>query len=177
KQAALDQEAAEAAAAAAQAEDARRGVEAAVRDWERAAEPISILVSRKAGRVFVRQGSTPIHEAPVRVLDGPPLGTHVYLAMAAAEDGVSLRWVSVSLPSRAPQAHPLREARGPPGSTNVVAGHQHETALGALARFALPEETARFIADRLWPGATLIVSDYGASGETGIGTDFIVITR
>jgi hypothetical protein len=176
-QAALDQEAAEAATAAAQAEDDRREAEAAVRGSERAAEPISIFVSRKAGRVFVRQGWTPIHEAPVRVLDGPPLGTHVYVAMAASEDGVSLRWASVSLPSPAPAAQRLRERRGQPAPASAAPGHQQETAAGALARFDLPEETRRFVADRLWPGATLIVSDYGPSGETGVGTDFIVITR
>jgi hypothetical protein len=46
-----------------------------------------------------------------------------------------------------------------------------------LRRFELPEETRRFIADRLWAGATLIVSDHAPSGETGVGTDFIVLTR
>jgi hypothetical protein len=176
-QAALRQEAAEAETAAAQAADARREAEAVVKGSERAAEPISIFVSRKAGRVFVRQAWTPIHDAPVRVVDGPPLGTHVYVAMAASDDGAALRWLSVSLPSPAPGAQHLRERRGPPASVAGAAGHEHETAAGALARFELPEETRRFIADRLWAGATLIVSDYGASGETGASTDFIVLTR
>ena len=31
--------------------------------------------------------------------------------------------------------------------------------------------------DHLSPGATLIVSDYGISGETGKGTDFVVLTK
>jgi hypothetical protein len=177
KQAALRQEAAEAEAAAAQAADARHEAEAAVKDSERAAEPISIFVSRKAGRVFVRQAWAPIHDAPVRVLDGPPLGTHVYVAMAASDDGAALRWLSVSLPSPAPAAQRLREGRGQPASTTAAAGHEHETAAAALARFELPQETRRFIADRLWAGATLIVSDYGVSGETGASTDFIVLTR
>jgi hypothetical protein len=176
-QTALRQEAAEAEAAAAQAADARSEAEALVKASERAAEPISIFVSRKAGRVFVRQAWTPIHDAPVRVLDGPPLGTHVYVAMAASDDGAALSWLSVSLPSPAPAAHRPRERRGQPASAAAAAGHEHETAAGALARFELPEATRRFIADRLWAGATLIVSDYGASGETGASTDFIVLTR
>jgi hypothetical protein len=175
-QAALRQEAAEAQAAAAQAADARRKAEAVVKDTERAAEPISLFVSRKAGRVFVRQAWATIHEAPVRVLDGPPLGTHVYVAMAASDDGAALRWLSVSLPSPAPAAQRLHD-RGHPASATAAAGREHETAAGALARFELPEATRRFIADRLWAGATLIVSDYGASGETGASTDFIVLMR
>jgi hypothetical protein len=175
-QAALRQEAAEAQAAAAQAADARRKAEAVVKDTERAAEPISIFVSHKAGRVFVRQAWATIHEAPVRVLDGPPLGTHVYVAMAASDDGAALRWLSVSLPSPAPAAQRLHD-RGHPASATAAAGREHETAAGALARFELPEATRRFIADRLWAGATLIVSDYGASGETGASTDFIVLMR
>jgi hypothetical protein len=176
-QAALRQEATAAEAAAAQAADARREAEAVVKDSERAAEPISILVSRKAGRVFVRQAWTPIHDAPVYVVDGPPLGTHVYMAMAASDDGAALRWVSVSLPSPAPAAQRLHDHRGRPASATAAAGREQETAASVLARFELPEATRRFIADRLWAGATLIVSDYGASGETGASTDFIVLTR
>ena len=41
----------------------------------------------------------------------------------------------------------------------------------------MPEETRQFIADRLWAGASLIVSDQGISNETGKYTDFIVQTR
>jgi hypothetical protein len=35
----------------------------------------------------------------------------------------------------------------------------------------------RLVGDRLWSGATLIVSDFGISGETGRGTDFVVLTQ
>ncbi len=47
----------------------------------------------------------------------------------------------------------------------------------ALDRVELDEETRRFIADRLWAGASLIVSDYGLSNEAGKYTDFIVQPR
>jgi hypothetical protein len=173
--AALTQEAAEAATAAEEAESERRAAEGAVKAAERTTEPISILVSRKAGRVFVRQGWTPVHEAPVRFLDdGPALGTHVYLATGATEDGETMRWLSVSQPSGS--LHP-RERRGEAASAAPATGRGHETAAGALARFELAEETRRFIADRLWAGAALIVTDNGPSGETGASTDFIVLTR
>ncbi|MEZ5849572.1 MAG: hypothetical protein R3D68_02835 [Hyphomicrobiaceae bacterium] len=51
------------------------------------------------------------------------------------------------------------------------------TAREALERFTLPEATRKLIGDRLWPGASLIVSDHAISGETGRGTDFVVLTR
>ena len=46
-----------------------------------------------------------------------------------------------------------------------------------LDRFELSEEARRFIAERLWVGASLIVSDEGISNETGAYTDFIVLTH
>ena len=52
-----------------------------------------------------------------------------------------------------------------------------ETAAGALDRVVLGVETKAFIADRLWAGASLIVSDYSLSNEFGKYTDFIVQPR
>jgi hypothetical protein len=52
-----------------------------------------------------------------------------------------------------------------------------ETAASVLERFELAPETKAFISDRLWAGASLIVSDQGMSDETGKYTDFIVQAR
>jgi hypothetical protein len=49
--------------------------------------------------------------------------------------------------------------------------------MSALDRFELPQEAKRFIEERLWIGASLIISDEGISNETGTYTDFIVLTR
>ena len=78
----------------------------------------------------------------------------------------------------APAARAAKPAdrRGEPARPAYPPG-LHETAAGALARFELPEATQRFIADRLWVGASLIISDHGISGEMSPGTDFIVLTR
>lgn len=177
-EAAAHQEAFEAAIAAAEAEEARQEAAVAVKAVERSLEPISILVSRKAGRIYIRQGWEPIHEAPVRFVgDGSPLGTHLYLATDATADGAALRWLSVSLPAPAPRVARPGEPRGAPVQPAASPGPRQETAAGALARFDLPEATRRFIADRLWVGASLIVTEHGISGETGPGTDFIVLTR
>ena len=157
---------------------------------ERNTEPISILVSRKAGRVFVRQAWAPMHEAPVTFSEPQhSFGTHTYLAVAADDDGQFLRWISVSLPpSQPPQArqHATPGTRPDAGqsaparsteSPSTPSPNFSETAASVLERFDLDENSKRFIADRLWPGATLIVSDEAMSPETGATTDFIVVTR
>ena len=42
---------------------------------------------------------------------------------------------------------------------------------------SLPQEAVDRISELLIPGSSLLVSDQAASGETGAGTDFIVLTR
>jgi hypothetical protein len=174
---ALSQEAFQAATEAAEAEEARREAAAAVKSTARAFEPITIFVSRKAGRVYIRQAWQPIHEAAVTFTDAEHhLGTHVYLAVGPAAQGDTMRWLSISLPTT-PRSPRPRGRTGPAASAVPGPGLAQETAQSVLRRFELPEETRRFIADRLWAGATLIVSDHAPSGETGVGTDFIVLTR
>jgi hypothetical protein len=167
-----------AAKAATQADAASHEAAAAVKAAERGTEPVSIFVSKKAKRVYIRQAWAPIYEAPVAFKDAEfPVGTHVYLAVAAEDNGETLHWLSVSLrPSAATQA----PKRGPEPASPARASRSEpsqETAASALARFELSEETKSYIAERLWAGASLIVSDEGISNETGTYTDFIVLTR
>jgi hypothetical protein len=176
-EAVLRQEGLEAETAAAEAGDASRAAAAALKAAERAVEPISIFVSRKTGRVYIRQAWVPVHEAPVTFTDAAsPLGTHLYLALGPGADGEALRWLAASLPAPAPRLSRHRSRPGEPMPTVSRPGSRGETAATALARFELAEETKRFIADRLWPGASLIVSEHGGS-ETGAHTDFIVLAR
>jgi hypothetical protein len=163
-----------AATSAAEAEQASRAAAVALKTAERGTEPISILISKKAGRLYIRQSWAPIYETPVAFKDpGQPIGTHVYLAMASEGSGESLRWLSVSLaPSAQARKGAKSRAQGPASSEPLP-----ETAASALQRFELPEEAKRFIEDKLWIGASLIISDEGLSNETGTYTDFIVLTR
>ena len=84
------------------AENASNLAASAAKAAEHGGEPISILVSRKAGRVYIRQGWTPIHEAPVSFKQ-PELqvGTHNYVAAEPTAGGKNLRWLAVSFPHRA----------------------------------------------------------------------------
>ena len=47
----------------------------------------------------------------------------------------------------------------------------------ALDRIQIPQEALDRIAPLVTPGASLIVSDLGMSGETGKDTDFIILAR
>ena len=60
-----------------------------------------------------------------------------------------------------------RPAAGPAARDGRRRARAHRAARGDAA----------FISDRLWAGASLIVSDQGISNETGNYTDFIVLTR
>jgi hypothetical protein len=171
-----------AAKSASEAEQASREAAYALKAAERGTEPISILISKKAGRLYIRQSWTPIYETSVAFKDpGQPIGTHVYLAVGSEGSAENLRWLSVSLQSSG-QARPRKGAQ-PRAQELAVAGGASsseplsETAMSALDRFELPQEAKRFIEERLWIGASLIISDEGISNETGTYTDFIVLTR
>ena len=180
-EAAKTQEAFAAARAAWDAEKASDAATAVIRAGERSTEPISVFVSKKAGRVYIRQAWTPIHEAPVAFKDPDlTLGTHVYVAVESTEDSKAMRWLSVSLAPSLPGTEARsRGRRGDRAEVQpaVQSGRPRETAASVLERFELPPATKAFISDRLWAGASLIVSDQGISHETGKYTDFIVLSR
>ena len=164
------------------AEEASRDAAAKLKVAERSTEPISILVSKKTGRVHIRQSWAPIYEAPVVFKEAErPVGTHLYLAVAAEGNGETLRWLSASLPIRppAPQREGARQhSREPLASGRALPAQLlPKTTANPFERFELSEEAKEFIAERLWAGASLIVSDEGLSNETGTYTDFIVLTR
>ncbi|MFM9941346.1 MAG: L,D-transpeptidase family protein [Hyphomicrobiaceae bacterium] len=141
-------------------------------------EPVSIFVSRKEGKVFVRQGFTPIHEEAITIVEPiRPLGTHVFTAIQGVDGGAGLRWQAVTLPSNPPVLTEGDQSRRRGAQTPPQTQLPASNATGALERFELPPETLKLIADRLWAGATLTVSDFGISNETGRGTDFVVLTQ
>ena len=52
-----------------------------------------------------------------------------------------------------------------------------QTAAQVLDRIQIPQEAVDRIGEILSPGASLVISDQGLGPETGVGTDFIVLTR
>jgi hypothetical protein len=82
------------------------------REAERRNSPVSILVSKKDKRVYIRQGLAPVLDAPATIRDPEtPLGTHVYVAVDTAEDGKAMRWLTMTYPqaSSGPDAKPQQQ--------------------------------------------------------------------
>ena len=147
--------------------------------------PISIYISRKLGKLYVRKGLEPVFETPVTIgQPDQPLGTHVFTALEA-RDGVT-RWNVLSLPidrtvkkgkyleTTTRSGETLRKELIPPVYETQPPGDPN----AALERITIPEAAVSRIAALMSPGASLIISDLGLSHETGDrGTDFIVLTR
>ncbi|MGE0035728.1 MAG: L,D-transpeptidase family protein [Xanthobacteraceae bacterium] len=144
---------------------------------------VAVFVSRKEKKIFIRQGFKPIFEMPITI-DQPehPLGTHVFTAMGATDEGNGMRWNLITVPndvSRAaePTRNSRRRGQAPAVAPTPVSHRAPSTAAEALDRIQFPQEAVDLIAERLIPGSSLVVSDEGLGRETGRGTDFIVLTR
>jgi L,D-transpeptidase catalytic domain len=146
------------------------------------ARPISVFVSRKLGKLLVRQDFTPLFDVPVKIQNPEePLGTHVFTAVASQNEGPAIRWTVVSMPeefSRSPGArqksHKERMKRTIATASAVPVT---DKANAALNRIEIPQDAFERISDLITPGSSLIVSDRGMSDETGSDTDFIVEMR
>src|SRR5262249_31033679 len=137
--------------AASRAREAARAAEAdrvtALKDSQalaRVTAPISVFISRKTQRLYVRQSFEPVLEIPVSIRDADePIGTHIYTALDYANGGRDLRWSAVSM-----------------DGTRSGAG-------AALDRIHIPQDAADRISKVISPGASLIISDEAMSPETG----------
>ncbi len=148
--------------------------------------PISIFVSRKTQKIYVRQNFAPLFDAAIKV-DNPeqPLGSHVFTALSYLADGSTFRWDVVSLPGVPPKARQIevKDRYGRVMRREQVVEKQSgplpspQTPAEALARLEIPQDVVDRISEMMVPGSSLIVSDQGLGEETGEGTDFIVVSR
>ncbi len=150
-------------------------------------KPISIFVSRRTRKIYVRQNFAPLFDAPITILHpDKPLGTYVFTALDYLDDGSTLRWNVISFPgrsatSRMAEKNFKREGRSrrkharraPP----VLDPQPPKTSQQALARIEIPPDVVAQISELIVPGSSLILSDQGLGQETGEGTGFIVVTR
>ena len=156
-----------------------------LKEASRRADPVSVFISKKEGRIFVRQDWKEVYEAPVTIRDPEhPLGTHVYVAVGAEPDGSAMHWSAISVPPQEDRSGDRRKKKGAakdvpelPLAKTAIDSTGPATAAGVLDRIEMPEEARRRISELLWTGASLIVSDHGRSHEMGEYTDFIVTTR
>jgi hypothetical protein len=149
-------------------------------DTPRKGEAVSVFVSRKEGKLFVRAGFQQLFDAPATIQQPElELGTHVFTAIEAGQDGTSMRWLVVSIPnaSSEPARHRKNDGKNLFGDTQGEAPVTAiaTTSTAALDRIEMPQDAISRISELLSPGASLIISDQGISAETGQGTDFIVL--
>lgn len=144
--------------------------------------PVQAFVSRKDGKLYVRQGFAPLFETAVTITDPKqPWGTHVFTVMEI-KDGAA-RWTAITVPSgyAAPaEAKPKRKMSAREAERRAARAYDlahAPAARDALERFTIPVEARQRIAALLAPGSSLIVSDNALSDETGLETDFIVLTH
>ena len=162
--------------AAAEAERARVAAVEAARKATRDLEPVSVFISRKSQRLYVRQAFQPVLEIPITVRDADrPIGTYVFTAMERT--GTHIRWSLVPLVGG--RSNDSREE--PSGSLHKT--HERdvapiasdlESAKAALDRITIPQDSVDLIAEKVSPRSALIISDEALSSETGTGTEFVV---
>jgi len=163
-------------AAAAQA--ARAAAAEAARQAARELEPLSVLISRKTQRLYVRQAFEPIFESPVTIQDADrPIGTHVFTAIERAGGDTNIRWNVVSLDDGQPHGG-VDERPGPApkvGSRDAEAtSAKPENAKAALDRIVIPDDALDRVSG-MTPRSSVIVTDEALSSETGKRTDFVVL--
>jgi hypothetical protein len=144
---------------------------------------LSLFVSRREGKLFVRKGFTPAFDVPVKIAQPEkPLGTHLFTASRSANDGAGVRWLGVSFSDRSAasggSSHGKRKGRAErERPAPVTADSLRQSAVDALDRIELPAEALARLSPLVAPGTSLVVSDQGLGGETGKDTDFIVVTK
>jgi lipoprotein-anchoring transpeptidase ErfK/SrfK len=139
--------------------------------------PISVFISRKESKLFVRKGFEPVFYVPVTFSEPDrPLGTHVFTALAVNDDNTTLRWNVVSMPGTG-TAPAKKSAKGKHVQPPPAPPRPASNATEALERVSIPPEALERISELMSPGASLVISDQGLGPETGKGTDFIVLTR
>jgi lipoprotein-anchoring transpeptidase ErfK/SrfK len=146
---------------------------------------ISVFISRKDQKLYVRQNFAPLFDVPVTIApDVRPLGTHVFTAQADKNDANVLHWSVVTLPGPSRNAE-RRDEDERASRRHKIAGVIEmkpmpvpDSPAEALDRLTIPTEAMARIVDALSTGGSIIVSDQGINaGETGEGTDFIVSLR
>ncbi len=115
--------------------------------------PIAIFVSRKNGKIYVRQDFIPVFDAAVKI-DRPdqPIGTHVFTAISYLPDHSTFRWTVTTLPGEPPRAEEQwKYVKDADGKRKRVRIEEHvatsadpppaaETPQEALARIDIPQD-------------------------------------
>jgi hypothetical protein len=140
---------------------------------------VSVFISRKTQRYYIRQGYKPVLEGPVTIQDPDrPTGSYVFTALSGADSRV--RWGVVSMygdkqkTNPEPVAERISSKKGETRRNVEPVATDVDGAKEALNRITIPEAVQN-ISNVVLPGSSLIISDEGLSIETGKDTDFVIV--
>jgi lipoprotein-anchoring transpeptidase ErfK/SrfK len=149
------------------------------------AKPVSVFISGKTKRLYVRQALQPLFDVPVQI-ENPrkPLGTHLFTAIESDDGNASFAWNVVAMQSRPGKYVSERSRQSSKSRKKRRAEQQAQTdgraellATSALERIDIPQDARDRIEYLMRPGSSLIISDHPISNETGPYTDFVILTR
>ncbi len=150
----------------------------AQKDVARRARPLSVFVSFKTQKIYVRQGFEPLLEAPIDIADNPgAIGTHVLTAIDYDATGDRFSWQLISAQAPRLALADQEQAKKRKQREQRVPNLNDEAVRVALESFRIPKDIQDTIAELAKPGMSLIISDRELSKETGKGTEFVVLTR
>ncbi len=180
-----EQEAAIALQSFKEADASRKTAVDAMKSWHRRLKPLSIFISLKTQRLYVRQGFVPVFDMPVKITKAEkPIGTHLFLAMppdpAQSANATALQWLSLTIPNdeASEESTPHKQRRRKTDEDGNASGGSASTAASeALDRIEVSAEAADKISEMVWAGGSLIISDNAMSKETDEFSDFIILTR
>ena len=146
-----------------------------VKEAERRMKPASVLFSKKEGRVFIRQDRKEVYEASISFKDPDrSIGTHLFIAVNGDADG-KVNWSAISVPSDDPRRKRSKNDKN--ADPAPAPAPQADTASVALDRVEVADNVRERIAELVWVGAQVIVTDNARSDEMDDDTDIIVSTR
>ena len=109
----------------------------------------------RSGRIYVRRKFREIYSADIDLADADaPLGTHLYTLIGREGARRKARWMGVT-----------------------AADADGADARSVLERITWTDEARAFVEDRLAIGSSLMVTDRPFRLHSGLGTDFVVMTR
>jgi lipoprotein-anchoring transpeptidase ErfK/SrfK len=148
---------------------APQGVPTAVHNRVLRPGPLSILISQRDQRMYVRKGLEPVFDFSIAITKpSRPLGTHVFTAVAQNEGAKTFRWTVVSMPSTLPAVSSRAQAK----SQLLMAAKE------ALDRLELPKEAVDRVFALMSVGATLIITDRGLGRQAfALDSDYMIATR
>src|SRR5262249_42853597 len=114
-------------------------------------EPVSVFISRKTQRLYVRQAFEPVFETPITIRDSDvPIGTHVFTALERGGGKGDMQWSVVSLVG---SNVGMTETQGTTYKALDAAVNEADlpSAKAALDRVIIPEDTVDRITQLVSP--------------------------